>query len=183
MVEISSDRTGVNLCRTASPGRADLTMTDMAESAGILLRVSSDGQDEENQRPELEAHCGQRGYRINKTYQLYDKSAYKGEHDEALQEILSDIRSGYIKVIVIVHSSRIDRRDPDIAEFYHLSIKMAGGRIESVREPMFGKSDVSVTRSRGRSTKKRWRSTGISATPMPVSLTAGCTTLKRCSYG
>ena len=61
----------------------------------------------------------------------------------ALAEILDDIRTGIITVLVLVHSSRIDRRDPDRAEYYHLSIRMAGGRIESVREPEFGKSDVS----------------------------------------
>lgn len=115
----------------------------MAESAGILLRVSSNGQDEQNQVPELETYCYEHGYRINRRYQLHDVSAYHGDQEQALAEILDDIRTGIITVLVLVHSSRIDRRDPDRAEYYHLSIRMAGGRIESVREPMFGKSDVS----------------------------------------
>lgn len=123
-------------------GRSARDTDRVAESAGILLRVSSNGQDEQNQVPELETYCYDRNYRINRRYELHDKSAYRGEHEEALAGILADIRAGVITVVVIVHSSRIDRRDPDIAELYELSIRMAGGRIESVREPMFGKSDI-----------------------------------------
>ena len=107
----------------------------MATSAGILLRVSSDGQDEENQRPELDAYCYEHSYRVNREYQAHDLSAYHGEHEERLEQVLDDIRAGYIQVLVVVHSSRLDRRDPDVAEFYHLLVRQAGGRIESVREP------------------------------------------------
>jgi DNA invertase Pin-like site-specific DNA recombinase len=114
----------------------------MAESAGVLLRVSSGGQDEENQQPELDGYTHDRGYRVNKTYRLHDKSAFHGEHESVLAQILEDIRAGVISVVVIVHSSRIDRRDPKVAEHYELSIRMAGGRIESVREPLFGKADI-----------------------------------------
>lgn len=114
----------------------------VAESAGILLRVSSDGQDETNQRPELDAYTYERGYRVNRTYQLHDKSAYHGEHESVLATILDDIRAGYISVLVVVHSSRIDRRDPQVAEHYELSVRAAGARIESVREPTFGKADL-----------------------------------------
>jgi DNA invertase Pin-like site-specific DNA recombinase len=124
-------------------GRSASDTGRVAESAGILLRVSSNGQDEQNQEPELETYCYEHGYRINRRYQLHDVSAYHGDQEQALADILDDIRTGNITVLVVVHSSRIDRRDPDRAEYYHLSIRMAGGRIESVREPMFGKSDVS----------------------------------------
>jgi DNA invertase Pin-like site-specific DNA recombinase len=116
---------------------------DVATSAGILVRVSSDGQDEQNQLPELERYCYDNNLRINKRYDVHDKSAYHGEHEAWLDEALEDIRAGFLQVLVVVHSSRLDRRDPDVAEFYHLSIRQAGGRIESVREPLFGKSDIS----------------------------------------
>jgi DNA invertase Pin-like site-specific DNA recombinase len=116
--------------------------TDMAESVGTLIRVSSSGQDELNQLPELERYCDEHGYRVNKHYQLHDKSAYNGEHEAVLAEVLDDIRAGYIAALVVVHSSRLDRRGLDMAAFYELSIRMAGGRIESAREPMFGKSDI-----------------------------------------
>jgi DNA invertase Pin-like site-specific DNA recombinase len=124
-------------------GRSARDTRGVATSAGILVRVSSDGQDEANQVPELEDYCYDQNYRINKRYNVHDRSAYHGEHEAWLDEALDDIRTGVISVLVIVHSSRLDRRDPDVAEFYHLSIRQAGGRIESVREPMFGKSDIS----------------------------------------
>lgn len=124
-------------------GRSARETKAVATSAGILVRVSSDGQDEANQVPELERYCYDQNYRINKRYNVHDRSAYHGEHEAWLDEALDDIRSGVISVLVIVHSSRLDRREPDVAEFYHLSIRQAGGRIESVREPMFGKSDIS----------------------------------------
>jgi DNA invertase Pin-like site-specific DNA recombinase len=117
--------------------------SSVATSVGILYRVSSDGQDEENQVPELESHCADRGYRINRRYTLHDKSAYHGEHEEDLAQVLEDVSKGIIKIVVIAHSSRIDRRDPDVAAFYHMLIKRAGGQLESVREPMFGKDDIS----------------------------------------
>ena len=123
--------------------RSTADTSAVATSVGILYRVSSDGQDEENQVPELEAHCDDKGYRINRRYPLHDKSAYHGDHAPDLEKILKDVSNGIIKVVVMVHSSRLDRRDPDEAEFYHLSIRQAGGSLESVREPLFGKSDIS----------------------------------------
>ncbi len=130
------------MAQVRDQGRSARDTDGVAESAGVLLRVSSKGQDEENQTPELETYCYDHRYRINRRYQLHDKSAYHGEHETALGEILEDIRTGVITVAVIVDSARIDRRDPDIAAFYELSIRMAGGRIESVREPLFGKADL-----------------------------------------
>src|SRR6516165_1581736 len=64
----------------------------VATSAGILVRVSSDGQDEQNQLPEIESYCYEQNYRINKRYDLHDKSGYHGAHEPALQEVLDDIR-------------------------------------------------------------------------------------------
>ena len=60
----------------------------MATSVGILIRASSDKQDEANQVPELEHHCADNGYRINKRYEVHDRSAYKGEHEPWLDEVL-----------------------------------------------------------------------------------------------
>jgi DNA invertase Pin-like site-specific DNA recombinase len=149
MVDISRFRMVVNrnpegntMAQVRDQARTERHDDQVAESAGILLRVSSDGQDETNQRPELDAWCAEQGYRVNRTYQLHDRSAFHAEHEDVLAGILEDIRAGVIRVLVIVHSSRIDRRDPDVAAYYHLSIRLAGGRIESVREPLFGKSDL-----------------------------------------
>jgi DNA invertase Pin-like site-specific DNA recombinase len=133
---------GDTMAQVRDQARTERHDDQVAESAGIPLRVSSDGQDELNQRPELDAYCAEQGYRVNRTYQLHDRSAYHGEHEDVLAGILDDMRAGVIRVLVIVHSSRIDRRDPETAAYYYLSIRRAGGRIESVREPMFGKPDL-----------------------------------------
>ena len=69
-------------------------------------------------------------------------SAYKGEQAEDLESILADIRAGKYTVVVVAHSSRIDRRDPDQAMLWVLQVRMAGGRVESVREPEYGRSDL-----------------------------------------
>jgi DNA invertase Pin-like site-specific DNA recombinase len=123
-------------------GRPASHTKDVATSAGILVRVSSDGQDEANQLPELDSYCYDRNYRINKRYNVHDRSAYHGEHEAWLDEALEDIRAGVISVLVVVHSSRLDRRTPHKAASYLIEVIEAGGRIESVREPMFGKDDL-----------------------------------------
>jgi DNA invertase Pin-like site-specific DNA recombinase len=71
-----------------------------AERAGIWVRVSSGGQDEQNQLPAVEAHCAQRGYAIKRRYELHDKSASKGEQQAAQDQVLADIRAGVIEVVV-----------------------------------------------------------------------------------
>ena len=115
-----------------------------AERAVRWFRVSSDKQDERNQVKEVDGHCASRGYQVvDKTFRLHDVSASKGEQEPALQEVLADIRAGAYTVVVIAHSSRLDRRDPDLQQFYALSVRLAGGRIESAREPEFGKASVS----------------------------------------
>ena len=52
------------------------------DRAGTLIRVSSGGQDEANQEPDVERYCAGRGYRAVKSYVLHDKSAFKGEQQE-----------------------------------------------------------------------------------------------------
>jgi DNA invertase Pin-like site-specific DNA recombinase len=113
-----------------------------AENAARLFRVSSNGQTEENQVPEVDAHCARHGYDVARTFQLHDVSASKGEQESTLEEILADIRAGRYTVVVIAHSSRIDRRDPDVQMWWLLAVRFAGGRIESAREPEFGKATL-----------------------------------------
>jgi DNA invertase Pin-like site-specific DNA recombinase len=112
------------------------------ERAARLFRVSSNGQTEDNQIPEVDALCAGRGYDVARTFQLHDVSASKGEQESVLEEILADIGAGRYTVVVIAHSSRIDRRDPDMQMWYLLSVRRAGGRIESAREPEFGKATL-----------------------------------------
>lgn len=83
-----------------------------------------------------------RGYEVARTFKLHDVSASKGEHEPQLDELLEDIRAKRYTVVVIAHSSRLDRRGVDEAMLTAIQIRLAGGRVESVREPMFGTDDI-----------------------------------------
>jgi DNA invertase Pin-like site-specific DNA recombinase len=108
--------------------------------AGAWIRVSTGGQDEANQVPDIERYCADRYYQIRTRYVLHDKSASKGEQQAELDRMLADMRSGHIQVLVAWHSWRLERRGP--AETFGLlkAAGDAGGRIESVQESWFGKA-------------------------------------------
>ena len=119
-------------------------MTSINELAVKFYRVSSDSQDEANQVAAVDKHFAARGYaEAREPFKLHDVSASKGEHEKELAEILADVKAGKYTVVVIANSARIDRRDPDLQEFWSLSVRLAGGRIESASEPEFGKSTLS----------------------------------------
>jgi DNA invertase Pin-like site-specific DNA recombinase len=114
----------------------------MGERAACWYRVSTGQQDEKNQYVEVERHCEQRGYEIARRFELRGDSAYHGRQEPELLQVLADIEAGLYSVLVIVDSSRLDRRDPDRQLAYMLSVRSAGGRVESVREPAFGTRGV-----------------------------------------
>ena len=65
------------------------------DRAGTLIRVSSGGQDEANQVPDVERYIREHGYREvkGKRHTLHDKSAYKGEQQEALDQVVADMQA------------------------------------------------------------------------------------------
>jgi site-specific DNA recombinase len=110
--------------------------------AGKWLRVSSGGQDEANQEPDVDRHCDTRSYHVAKTYTLHDKSASKGEQQEALDEVLDDLRRGEIQVLVCWNSDRLDRRGVKEALDFIIKVKKAGGRIESTTEGVLDEDSI-----------------------------------------
>jgi len=70
----------------------------MSELAGIWVRVSTDRQDEASQLPDVLGHCAARGYDVAKRYELRDKSAFHGEQEAALAEMLADVRRAYLRL-------------------------------------------------------------------------------------
>ena len=116
----------------------------MAERAAVWKRASDDSQETANQDHELEAHVAAHGYEVARTFDLPDLSASKGKarHLEALEDVIADMHAGLYTVLVLVHSSRLDRRDEDEQLSFLLRIRQAGGRVESVREPNFGTTDM-----------------------------------------
>jgi DNA invertase Pin-like site-specific DNA recombinase len=114
----------------------------VATSVGAWFRVSSGGQDEANQVPDVERYCTQRGYRINKRYEVHDKSAYHGEQEAALKEALEDLRTGVIQKLVCWHSDRLDRRGVMDALSFIIDVRKAGGVVESAKEGILDENSL-----------------------------------------
>lgn len=113
-------------------------VVSMTETAGIWIRVSSGGQDEANQLPDLERHCDAHGYDVKRRYELHDRSASKGEQQAKLDAMLQDMRDGVIKVLVCWHDDRLERRGGmDLLKLL-IDVKDAGGRIESSQQGRLG---------------------------------------------
>lgn len=113
----------------------------MTTDAGIWVRVSSGGQDEANQVPDLLRYCDQHDYNAKITYTVHGKSASKGRHQKDLDQALADMRAGLIRVLVIWHSDRIERRPGKALLDLLAEFSAAGGRVESVKEPTLGQLD------------------------------------------
>jgi DNA invertase Pin-like site-specific DNA recombinase len=107
----------------------------MGDKAGKWLRVSTSGQDEESQHPDLARWCNDHEYDIRRTYTIHGKSAYKGNRkfDETWAQVLDDMRAGEIDVLVVWKQDRIDRK---LNTFQMLAqVVDAGGRVEFVTQP------------------------------------------------
>jgi DNA invertase Pin-like site-specific DNA recombinase len=106
----------------------------MGDRAGAWLRVSSSGQDEDNQVPDVMGWITGHDYEVAKTYRLHGKSASKGEQQAAIGEMLADMRAGVITVLVVWAADRIERRGALPALALAEQVREAGGRIEYVRD-------------------------------------------------
>ena len=109
-------------------------MSDQAEHAGMWLRVSSSGQDEQSQGPANAAWITAHGYDLARTYTVHGRSAYKGNKafDEEWAKVLEDMRTGVISVLVVWKQDRIDRK---LQTFQMLAqVVEAGGRVEFVTQ-------------------------------------------------
>jgi DNA invertase Pin-like site-specific DNA recombinase len=110
--------------------------------AGTLIRVSSDGQSEVNQIPDVDRYTNSHGYRVLRKYTLHDKSAFKGEQQQTLDQIVADMAAGVIKVLVIWHSDRIERRELLELLTFLRDVERAGGQVESVKEGVLDRHDL-----------------------------------------
>lgn len=82
----------------------------MSTKAAIWARVSTDRQHEDNQIPDLERLCEHRDWEITRRYEIADASAYRGEHRQALQQMLNDAHRGEFSVLVVWAVDRLCRR-------------------------------------------------------------------------
>jgi DNA invertase Pin-like site-specific DNA recombinase len=111
----------------------------MTESAAVWKRVSTDmtRQEIRNQDDEINGHLTARGYNVARTFEL-EASAYHGEHQTALDQVLADVRAGLYTVVVFAMTSRIERRGHQKLLRFIWDLQDAGARVESTDNPNFG---------------------------------------------
>jgi putative DNA-invertase from lambdoid prophage Rac len=102
----------------------------MKTPAAQYLRVSTDRQHTDNQRPEVEALAAGRGFDVVATYEEHERAA-KGRPE--FERMLSDAKRGKFKVIVVWSLDRLGRGFSCFDAFRDLA--KIGVRVVSVREP------------------------------------------------
>src|SRR5690349_17986838 len=105
-----------------------------AEKAGRWLRVSTTGQDEASQVPDVDKWCETRSYDVAHTYTVHGGSAFKGnaKFDREWAKVLADFKAGRITVLVVWKSDRLDRK-LNMLNMIAEVVKV-GGRMEFVTE-------------------------------------------------
>jgi DNA invertase Pin-like site-specific DNA recombinase len=109
----------------------------MGNNAGRWIRVSGDTQSEEDQIPDINGHCSERGYSISDEtlFTVHGKSAYHGAQDPDWQRVVQAFKDGIINVIVIWMVDRLDRRNILTAIPMVLEVLKVNGRIEFTEQP------------------------------------------------
>ncbi|HEY2578417.1 MAG TPA: recombinase family protein [Streptosporangiaceae bacterium] len=160
----------------------------MAEQAGIWQRVSTGGQDEASQLPDLIKWCDSHSYEydLDERYVLHGKSASKGRQDAYLDRVIRDMEDGKITVLVVWQSSRIERRGAYSVFDLARRVREAGGRIEYVKDAYLNDanemSDVMLALA---ATKDRQKSRDISeqVTAKQAALRAAGSVVGRAPWG
>jgi DNA invertase Pin-like site-specific DNA recombinase len=114
---------------------ANTVTVQAAERAGRWLAVSTSGQDEASQEPDVNAWIADHGYQAAETYRMRF-SRYKGvkRHDQMLDRVIADMKNGVITVLVVWQSSRIERRGAYSVFDLARRVREAGGRVEYVKD-------------------------------------------------
>jgi DNA invertase Pin-like site-specific DNA recombinase len=108
----------------------------MAERARLWQRVSTGGQDEASQLPDLIQWCDTRKYvyDLGERYIVHGKSAYHKRQQEILDRAISDMANGQYTVLVVWFFDRIQRGSTLEAFMLAERARAAGGRIEYVND-------------------------------------------------
>jgi DNA invertase Pin-like site-specific DNA recombinase len=119
----------------------------MTELAAKWLRVSSTGQDEAHQEPDLDSWIDDHEYKLalgagdRGVYRLHGRSASKGQHQAMLDRVVADMAAGKFSVLVVWQSSRIERRGTWSVFDLFRRVREAGGRIEFVQDSYLNESN------------------------------------------
>jgi DNA invertase Pin-like site-specific DNA recombinase len=106
----------------------------MSERARLWQRVSTGGQDEASQLPDLIRWCDTQNYtyELDERYVIHGKSAYHKKQAAALERAISDMANGQYTVLVVWAFDRIQRGSTLEAFMLAEQARAAGGRIEYV---------------------------------------------------
>lgn len=104
----------------------------------LWLRVSDAPQDLASQRHALAAHVASHSYRVERSFELPDTSAFRGKQQAALAEVLDDVQNGLYTRVVAVASSRFERRGTKVSIGYLLQLDGIGGRFEACDNSLYG---------------------------------------------
>lgn len=103
--------------------------------AALYLRVSTEDQTVDNQRPALEVYCQSRGWEIAGTYSE-NESAWRNGHQAELARLLADLRNGRRYDVLLVWSlDRLSRLGPLAVLTLIDTLRHYGVKVESVQEP------------------------------------------------
>ena len=116
----------------------------MSRRGATWIRVSSDGQDEKSQNHDIDQFCRHHDIDMVKRYELHDKSAYKGEHEAMLRQMLEDAWRGEFDVLVVWALDRIERRGIERVLRLVRQLKERNCQIASVRESWLDGSDATT---------------------------------------
>lgn len=113
----------------------------MNERARLWQRVSTGGQDEASQLPDLISWCDSHAYSYSLTdaYVVRGRSAWHGRHQDTLDRAFADMAAGQYVVLVVWKQDRIERRGMEAALNLISRAKQAGGRIEFATQPHLNK--------------------------------------------
>lgn len=108
----------------------------MGERARLWQRVSTGGQDEASQLPDLIRWCDTRQYEydLGERYVVHGKSAWHKKQQKALDRAISDMANGQYTVLVVWFFDRIQRGSTLEAFMLAERARAAGGRIEYVND-------------------------------------------------
>jgi hypothetical protein len=107
----------------------------MQERSVQVARVSSTGQDEDNQIPDLDSWSQRHGYVIAGTIRIHGKSAFHGHHKAELDKAVRMIEAGLADVIVMWALDRASRQGIDAAFRFRFAVQDVGGRVEFTEYP------------------------------------------------
>jgi DNA invertase Pin-like site-specific DNA recombinase len=118
--------------------------SSVSTEAAIWVRVSTDRQHEDNQIPDLERLCRHRGWAIARRYEVTDASAFRGEHRQALHQMLDDAHRGEFSVLVVWAVDRLCRQGIEDLLRLVRELRERNVCLVSYQEPWLNGSDATT---------------------------------------